>query len=210
MARKEYKIGYWVPCYRQNLTIQLAYQMLRDTMVLSAAGHGVHHWFNDSTDLTAARNEALERAMADGHDYLLMQDSDIYCPKGDMSPLAELLKTMQKTGATMVSSVCGLRRIELSKVEWNVKPLAKGEYEADCFGTGMVLIDVAKVKEIAEQYDGPWFARTYSDARHSQQDIGHDIFFCRVLTGHGHKLWVNADIPTVHVYSDHVHLCHWT
>lgn len=201
------KIGFWVPTYRETLPMRLVRQKDIDTAAVRDAGHEYRWWWSSSSDIARMRNEALERARELELDYLMMQDDDIYCPE-DASPMLRLLETAQSTGATITGAICGLRRIRLDQVAPNCRPFVGDgtAYEAERIGTGMVLIDVAQVNRMAEQYTGPWFGRTYHDGRQTRANYGEDFFFCEIVRGLGGKVVIDGCIQTVHAYTDHNHL----
>jgi len=198
-------IMHWFPAYRAQLLAHAACQMLVDAGALNREGIGYMPWWTDSSDLPRARNEALQKAVDEGFEYIAMQDSDIYCPAG--SPLKMLVETAQETGAALVGAICGLRRIRLEQVAPNVRPFRHGEvYRGDRVGTGLVLIDARQVSQWAETYHGPWFARTYHDERQTQLDFGEDFFFSAICHRMGGTIWIDGRVETIHAYTDHKHL----
>lgn len=190
-------IGHWIPAYRGNVRVEIASQMVRDFTSLSAQDEWRHFW-TDTSDIVRARNDAVERSIAQGHDYLMMQDADIFSTG---SPMKSLLRTSQKYDATLVSAICGLRRgTRLA----NADPLFPGKrYEAERVGSGMILIDVNHLRRFREEgHDGPWFARTYKDKAMTECAVGEDIFFCYLVKQLGGKVWVDGRVPTTHVHED--------
>lgn len=199
------KIMHWIPAYRGQVLAHIACQLLLDAGALNRRKIGYMPWWTDSSDLPRARTEALQKAVDDGFDYLVMQDSDIYCPAG--SPVELLLETAESTSAALVGAICGLRRIRLQQVAPNVRPFQHGQvYQGDRVGTGLVLIDVRQVRQWSREYNGPWFARTYKDERQTVLDFGEDFFFCAICHRMGGRIWIDGRVETIHAYTDHVHL----
>ena len=205
------KIAQWIPAYNSQVSSHIVTQVLRDQVSVLRAGHTHGFWSSHSCDLVSLRNEALHRAVLDGWDYQLMQDADVFsdCPDG---PLMRLLGTAMETGATVTGACVTLRTRPLRA---NVWPVRVGQvYEAEKIGTGMVLINLAKVREWYRDYKGPCFARRYfmecgPDAtgggpvvdrnRMIRPEIGMDIWFSKIVRAHGQTVWCDARIPTTHV-----------
>jgi len=199
------KILHWVPAYGGSIDVRIAGQVQVDCSAMTKLGFGYQFWWTDSSDLPRSRNHALEMAIDKGFDYILMQDSDIYVPR--VSPMAMLLQTAIDKQAVMTGAICGLRRISHDSVPPNVRPYKQGEvYEVERIGTGLVLIDCQQVAKWRDEYDGPWFARTYHDARQTSIDFGEDFFFCAICARFGGIMFADGRIPTVHAYTDHLHL----
>jgi hypothetical protein len=200
------RVGFWIPTHREQLPCRLVRQKDLDTAAIRDAGHEYRWWWSSSSDIARMRNEALERARDARLDFLLMQDDDIYCPE-ETSPLLRLVETAERESAAIVGAICGLRRIRLDQIAPNCRPLHVGQvYEGERVGTGMMLIDVRAITALAREYEGPWFGRTYHDARQTRADYGEDFFFCEVVRGLGGKLVIDGSIETVHAYTDHHHL----
>ncbi len=193
------KIGHWIPAYNEQVNVNILSQALMDSMVLADQGHNYRFWAQHSCDLVWMRNNALDRALTLGLDYLLMQDADCYCdaPGGIAAPL---LATAEKTGATVTGALVTMRT---DPPKANVWPVHPGKiYECDKIGTGIVLINLNKVREWYDDYAGPCFFRTYETDKGVKQAVGLDIFFSYVVKEHG-LLICDATVPTVHVNAAH-------
>lgn len=191
------KVGHWIPAYRGQVRAEIVGQAMRDCASVNSQSIPYSFWWTDSSDLPRARNEALQTAIDSGLTHLLMQDSDVFAPAG---ALGALLETCTERDATMVAAVCGLRR---GTGQANVLPYQEGDiYEAELVGTGLLLINVEKLKALAYEYHGPFFARTYKDNAQSVADIGEDVFFSILVRNLGGNIWVNGRVETVHVYLD--------
>jgi hypothetical protein len=115
-----------------------------------------------------------------------------------------LVELCKAKGAAMTAANVGLRRFDAHQRHANVKPFRAGEvYEIEEAGTGMVCISIAEIDRIAQEFDGPWFHRTYEDKRNSKPDVGLDIYFSRLLRAFDGTIWADTTIETVHAYTDH-------
>lgn len=193
---KQLKIDHWVPAYNQQINVNIVPQTHRDAMHAAEAGHVYRFWSQHSCDLVAMRNQALHRSLCDGFDYLLMQDSDVFstAPQG---PLMPMLETMRETEATVVGALVTMRT---NPPRANVWPVYPGEvFEAEKIGTGMVLLDLNKIREWYEDYDGPCFQRAYKTNKSIEPQTGMDIFFSYVVREHGGTVVCDGRIPTVHI-----------
>lgn len=199
------KIAQWIPAYNSQVSAHIVPQCLRDQASVLRAGHTHGFWSGHSCDLVSMRNETLDRAIQDGWDYLLMQDADVFSPC-EGGPLMRLLATALETGATITGACVSIRT---RPPRANVWPVKVGEvYEAEKIGTGMVLINLAKVREWYGDYKGPCFARRYfmetgADGaecnRMIRPEIGMDVWFSKIVRAHGQTVWCDARIPTAHV-----------
>jgi hypothetical protein len=201
MSRK--KFMFWIPTATGQSSTCINQQVSVDTAGICSLGHEYASSYTASSDIARMRNLRVETARADGYDYLMMQDSDIYCPT-NQSAAVQLYTALEQTGAAAAVAVCGLRR-NVEQRQLNVYPLQTDAdvYEVEKAGTGVIMIDLAQINSIAEVYDGPWFAMIYEDKRQTRCKTGEDIFFAQVLRGHDRKIVACGNIPTVHVYSDH-------
>lgn len=201
------RICHWVPAYHRMEDCRLRAQACLDCAAAIQAGNYYSAEWADSTDIARMRNAILESCRERNFDYLLMQDADVYSPS-IVSPLEKMLTVQRETDAAMVAAVVGLRRIgDGSTVHANVYPFKGADtYDVEKAGTGMVLISLAHVNRIAQEYSGPWFARTYPDERQTQPGTGEDVFFSQLIRAHGMRVVACGQLPTVHVYRDDRHL----
>jgi hypothetical protein len=141
------------------------------------------------------RNAALHRAITEDFDFLFMQDSDVFSTATN-GPIGSLLGTAIETGATVVGAAVTMRT---RPPKANVWPCHPGEvFEADKIGTGMVLLNLNKMREWYADYDGPCFSRVYETDKSIVPKIGSDIFFSYVVRQHGGKIVCDGTVPTVH------------
>ncbi len=167
-----------------------------------------HNWVftsRHSCDLVWLRNTTLDKAINLGFDWLFSQDADCFsnAPGG---PLAQLLDTAMETGATITSPLVSLRTRPPRANAWPVK--IGQVYEAEKVGTGMVLLNLSKIKEWYFGYKGPCFARTYDTDKGVKQETGLDIYFCHVVRQHGGTIVIDGRIPTSHVDACYQHDFH--
>lgn len=191
------KIGHFIPTYRPCCD-GLVMQIPREEYYL----HGrlnidYQPWCERTSDIATLRNRAVDEAINRGLDYLCMQDSDIFS-KSKVGAITLLLETMMQKEATMVAAICGLRR---DPPEPNVRPVQPGEvYEGTRAGTGLVLFDVAKLKELREK-EGRLFDREYNE-HGTSMETGEDIWLCKLILKHGGSIIIDGRVPTTHGMED--------
>ncbi len=200
VKKKPERLCHWIPAYNEQVSVNVVSQALRDAFSLSEAGVSYTFRGGHSCDLVWLRNNALDRAIREGYDWMVQQDADVFseAPKG---PVEALLRTARETGATMTGALVSMRT---DPPRANVWPVHVGEvFEADKIGTGLVLINLNKMREWYSDYQGPCFARTYDTDKGVTQKVGLDIYFCYVIRQHGGLVVCDATIPTVHVNGCH-------
>lgn len=196
------KIDHFVPAYNEQVNANLMSQIVRDSHYCRDAGHvwrlrGAH-----GCDLLSMRNRALDRSIREGFDFLFMQDSDTFSTATN-GPIKPLLETSLKLGATLTGALVTMRT---RPARANVWPCHPGEvYEADKVGSGMILLDLNRIREWYGEYDGPCFQRMYETDKCIEPKVGSDIFFCYVVRQHGGLVAVDATVPTVHKDATHGH-----
>lgn len=205
-------VGFWIPAYNGRVHGNIASQMCQDISTLSARGYGYHFWWAHSCDLVWLRNRHLHQGLVQGTeravgefakyrtyprlDFMAMQDADNYAPMQG-GPLATMIDTAKETGATVVTAIVTMRT---RPPRANVWPCYPGEvYEADKTGTGLILIDLNRLRDWYFEYEGPCFFRTYDTDKGVKQKVGLDIFFSYVVREHGGLIACDARIPTTHV-----------
>lgn len=190
------KVGHYIPAYNEQINGCILAQALTDYGWAHDNGHEYRFWGGHSCDLIKMRNEALDRALKLGLDYLFMQDADVYSDHAG-GPLKDLLRTAEETGATMVGALVTMRT---DPPKANVHPVMPGEvYECHKLGTGMVLINLNKVREWYDTIEGPCFDRVYETPKKITPKVGSDIYFCYVIQSQGGTVVCDATISTVHV-----------
>ena len=259
------KILHYVPAYNLQVNVALMPQILRDDRWAHENGHEHDFRGEHKCDLNWLRNNALDLAVKQGYDLLLMQDSDVYGtnPEGVLAPLVQALEISDATAvvaavplripgdavpveqvreaieqvvsetvdAQMQSMPSGARAQFGAKlgecvsahpiieamasrmnktIPVNVYPWRPGEvYEVEKAGTGIILIDVRKVRKWYDDYEGPCFWRTYEGkggvGKGVVADTGQDIWFTRDVIRGMHKGTVACDgrVSTTHVDTTH-------
>lgn len=200
MTKRLEKLDHWVPAYNEQVNLNVASQAMRDAFWCAENGISYRFRGSHSCDLVWMRNACLDRSLREGYDWLVMQDADVFseAPRG---PIESLLRNARETGATITSALVTMRT---DPPRANVWPVHVGEvFEADKVGTGMVLLNLNKIREWYEGYQGPCFARTYDTDKGVVQKIGLDIYFSYVVRQHGGLIVCDATVPTVHVNGCH-------
>lgn len=205
------RIYQWVPAFNAQVSASLVAQARADIVSYEyahadglARGNGKgweNAWFSThGCDLVGMRNEAFHKAMVGGYDWLWMQDADTYSTI-DGGPLMPMIETCEREDAAACFAIVSMR---MDPVRANVWPVRPGKvYELEKAGTGMVVIDLRKIRGWYADYPGPMFGRIYEDAKQKVQVIGQDIFFCRLMRGQGLRIVCDGRIPTVHVNAAH-------
>ena len=203
------RLGHWTPAFNQRTTTLMERQILADHGWCIDQGHHYERWDSASCCLVELRNAALERAIDRGLDYLLMQDADNFSlmTGGALRPL---LATAEETDATVVSALVLMRKEGLQPNVWPVDEtqtaadLVGTVFECRKAGTGMVLLDLNKIREWYDDddYHGMCFREVFND-RGTKRLVGMDIWFSEVVRKHGGKIVCDARIPTKHINAMH-------
>lgn len=182
------KIGLAIPAYRQSINVQTAYTWAQDSMsALELGWHPVNIWV-DNSGIPRARNVIVETAVKAGCRLLLMCDSDTF-PDVQEGGLKHMWHVMQQEQAAVVGAAVVTRNG--SRV--NCEPSRPGEVYPGEVGTGYMLIDLFKLRELPR----PWFVhRDTPDGL--RVECGEDIAFCRLAKEHGHRVIVNYALPMAH------------
>lgn len=189
------KIDHFIPAYNEQINANLMSQTHRDHSYCANAGYAYRIRGAHGCDLISMRNRALHRSITEGFDFLFMQDSDVFSTAAE-GPLKSLIGTAIKFGATLTGAAVSMRT---RPPRANVWPCQVGEeFEADKLGSGMILLDLNRMRAWYEGYDGPCFQRMYKTDKCIEPHVGSDIFFCYVVRQHGGLIACNATIPTVH------------
>lgn len=199
-SRRRLRIGCYVPAYNHQVNVSLVSMACMDAASMDQLGHEYRFWSAHSCDLIAMRNTALQKALDMGLDFLMMCDSDVFSsvPGG---PLRMLLESALKTGATLTGALVSMRTNPPKANAWPVKV---GEvYECDKIGSGLILLDLNRIRAWYDDYQGPFFQRAYTTDKAITAAVGSDIFACYVIREHGGTLVCDARIPTTHVNAVH-------
>lgn len=178
------RIGHFMPAYRERCHIQAAYSMLRELEWARERGHEFLPFYRASCNIARSRNYALESASALECDYLLMQDADCFVHPDHGAALPTMIATLEEPSAVATALVFMCR----DRKRLNCEPVREGERYPGEVGTGYMLIDTRKLREL--EPPDPWFRFV--------GDMGEDIAFCRTLAALGYPVIVDYTIPTVH------------
>ena len=207
------KIAHRIAAYNMQGDLSIVGQAVLDSHGLPP-GTSYSYKCEHSCDLVGMRNRILDNAIRDGFDFLYSQDADVFCE--GRGPLPQLLSVALDTGATITGACVMMRKRPPFPNVWPAEgdSFSFGEvFEARKIGTGMVLIDLRKIREWYVDFQGPCFARSYEiEERDGKQfnrmihsKIGSDIWFSKVVRAHGGTIWCDARIETVHVDGTHRH-----
>jgi hypothetical protein len=185
-------VAHLLPAYRGTVHAEVAIGMSRDAIVCAERGWKHVPFLIDAHGVERVRNMGVRVAYENNADLLLMQDADTFALKPAFGSLESLHTSMVKHDAAAVGAAVVVRNGN----RMNAEPARPGEsYEGEV-GTGIMLIDLAKLRDLPR----PWFRTlTAPDGETVQQ--GEDIFFCRQLKAYGHKVIVDYTFPTGHGYS---------
>lgn len=168
-----------------------------DRLWLKENGHEELVFAIDAVDIASVRNKALEQAIRQNCDRLLMVDSDVGMEGGNSS-LQWLMPTMTEHDAAVAGVPVMLRRAEVlpngqHKNTVNCSPIYAGQVYQGRVATGIMLIDVKKAAEL----DKPYFLDVRNDDN-TQRTTTQDMYFCDKLKQRGYKVYVDFRAGTVH------------
>ena len=188
-------IGFLGPWYHHHVAPPLLFQLLGDAeQIQSAPGYRLVVATLDITGIDLARNKAIEWALAEHLDYLVMQDADTFALGPWILGAVRVLEAEQAAIAILPVMI----ERENSPVNVTPAPTSDDPYEAESGGTGLIAIRMAEIARIAAEYEGPWFERTYHDARHAHVKDTGDIWFCHRVREHGGRVMVLPGMETAH------------
>lgn len=176
------------PAYRQQINIRTATGMVQDALWAASQGWRVAPLWVDCSGIARARNKLVAEAERIGARLLLMCDSDTFAlpPEGG---LEHMWKVMCDHRAAVVGAAVPTR----NGSRMNCEPARPGEtYEGEV-GTGYMLIDLVKLRDLPR----PWFVHQDTD---DGLDVacGEDIYFCRRAKAAGHDVVVDFALPMGH------------
>jgi hypothetical protein len=99
---------------------------------------------------------------------------------------------MSETGAAVVGAAVPIRNGD----SMNCEPARPGEIYEGVVGTGYMLIDLVKLRDMPK----PWFVCEL-DEHGIDKVVGSDIGFCRLVQNHGQKVVVNFALSMAHAES---------
>ena len=186
------KVMHLLPAYRGTVHAEVAIGMSRDAIVCSERGWKHMPVCIDAHGIDRVRNMAVRIAYDNACDLLLMQDADTFSILPAYGSLESMWNTMDKFGAAAVGAAVAVRNGETM----NVQPaLPNQAYEGEV-GTGLMLIDLNKLKDLPR----PWF-RTELFEDGERVKTSEDIWFCRYLKRQGFSVYIDYTFRTGHGYS---------
>ena len=177
-----------MPAYRQAVHVRTAYAWAQDAMTAQELGWQPILVWTDSTGVSRARNTMIKIAEESGARLLLTCDSDTF-PLPPEGGLGSMWRAMCDTGAAVVGAAVVTRNG--SRI--NCEPAKPGEVFDGEVGTGYMLIDLLKLRDLPR----PWFVHQ-DTADGLRVACGEDIYFCRHAKAHGHRVVVNYALPMGH------------
>lgn len=166
------------------------------------------HWKGDSL-IAHARNVLLAKFLQSGADELFFLDSDVACGAGVFTRML-----MHR-----VDIVAGVYRVksddEKYPVRWRgdvekrIVDVRTGLLAAEGVPFGFLRISRNMVQFLVESYPDRWFntplapdlkvPALFSTECIANEFWGEDFYFCRLLRQTKHMIWVDPEIPLVHV-----------
>ena len=190
------RIGYYVPAYRETVTMAHVYTRLFDQTWASAKGYELAHFHSSSSNIAMQRNWAIKRARQEECNYLMMLDSDCGV-EGHEPALKRMLYTMHNQDAALV----GLPFIARTRDKVTAEPANPGRVYVGEVGTGCVLIDMGALEDVAL----PWFVDELTEDG-TERKCGEDIHFCRKLEELGKTCIIDYTLPTIHIAEEGLYL----
>lgn len=177
-----------IPAYKQVVNVQTAYTWAQDcAFAIEQDWRPVLIW-TDNTGVARSRNVIVDMADKAGARLLLMCDSDTF-PLSPAGGLEQMWQAMQEHDAAVIGAAVVTR----NGTRMNCEPARPGEVYEGEVGTGYMLIDLWKLRELPR----PWFVHRDSPDG-LKVECGEDIYFCRHAKAHGHRVLVNFAIPMGH------------
>lgn len=195
-------VGHFIPAYGSSIHPMVWKQAHAETRASIEHGYGLTPVWLDVLGIDKARNLAIETAIESGIEYLFMQDADTWA---ESAVIPDLIKALRETGATIAGAPYRLRRKTRDVAYQPVAPEhieAPGIYEVEMVGTGLICLDIHRLKKQCAEYTGPWCDRTYVDGRHTELALGGDYWLSRVVRTGGGKVVVDTRLTTGHVFTD--------
>lgn len=161
------------------------------------------------TYIHIARQELLQRCIAEGVDYMLWLDADMRFPGDGLQRL--MAHNQPVVGINYSTRRLPARFVALehtshnghggtTRLETNLD--STGLARVDALGFGMVLMDLNAIKPILPDPEKePWFWYHWQD---SGQLVGEDVYFCRLLERAGIPIYVDQDLSKLCAHSGQI------
>lgn len=202
------KVFVAIPSHSGELTRQT--QMTLTLMAMEAAGLGWELiefvWARDSL-VAHARNACVAMFLKSDADVLFMLDDDVACGPGVFARLM----------SHEVDFACGIYRAKCEPPKYFVRfrpgeELWTNEHtgllEAQDVPLGFARITRAAVQKMVDANADNWFVipsenlkcwELFQTEVRDHQFTGEDFFFCRKMREAGIKVWIDPELPLVHV-----------
>lgn len=188
MGQPKVIIAIAIPAYRQSINVQTAYAWAQDAMAAQALGWRPLLIWTDNTGVARSRNTIVKIAQDAGARLLLMCDSDTF-PLPMEGGLESMWSVMTQHNAAVVGAAVPTRNGK----RMNCEPAKPGEVYDGEVGTGYMLIDLLKLRNLP----APWFV--HKDTPDGLRvECGEDIYFCRLVKDAGHRVLVHFLLPMGH------------
>lgn len=178
-----------IPAYRQSCHIETARVWAQDALTAVSLGWRPFMFWTDCNSIEVARNTIVREAERAECRLLLMCDADT-APVPLEGGLRSMWNVMVETGAAVTGAAVPIR----NGSSMNCEPAKPGEAYPGEVGTGYMLIDMLKLRNVPK----PWFRCVLSEDGTSKA-LGSDIGFCRLVREHGHIVTVNYRLAMAHV-----------
>jgi hypothetical protein len=177
-----------VPAYQQRVHVQTAHAWANDMAAATEMGWRPMLLWTDCNSIEVARNSIIHQATQVGARLVLMCDADTM-PVPLEGGLKNMWQAMTDTGAAAVGAAVPVRNGD----GMNCEPARPGEVYEGVVGTGYMLIDIVKLRDMPR----PWFKVEMAEDGLSKA-VGSDIGFCRAVQSAGHKVVVNFRLAMAH------------
>ncbi len=162
------------------------------------------------TYIHIARQQLLEAAIADEADYVLWLDGDMRFPADGFQRL--LSHNVPMVGINYSTRRLPTRFTAIEHTTWTsqigavehlvTRPESTGLARVDALGFGMVLMDLNAIKPaLPDPKEEPWFWYEWKD---SGQNVGEDVYFCRLLERAGIPIYVDHDLSKLCAHSGQI------
>jgi hypothetical protein len=177
-----------IPAYQQRIHAQTAQAWAGDYVTAMQLGWRPIQIWTDINNIEIARNNIVAQAEKSGARLLLMCDSDTM-PVPLEGGLRSMWDAMSETGAAVVGAAVPVRNGD----GMNCEPARPGEAYEGVVGTGYMLIDLVKLRDLPR----PWFKCELA-ADGLSKAVGSDIGFCRAVQSAGQRVIVNYRLSMAH------------
>lgn len=144
--------------------------------------------WTDTNGIARSRNRLVKIARDQGARLLLTCDSDTF-PLPPTGGLGAMWEAMHENRAAVVGAAVPVR----NGAKMNCEPARPGEIYEGEVGTGYMLIDLFKLRDL----ETPWFV--HRDTQDGLDvECGEDIYFCRKVRAAGHRVLVHFRLPMGH------------